>query len=108
MAVFAISYDSVDVLRAFTEKYGISYPLLSDEGSRIMRQLGLLNEHLAEQSAYYGIQLREHHAGTPYPGTFVLDERGVIVEKRFEQSYRVRPTAVSLVETIARGDSSLD
>lgn len=35
----------------------------------------------------------------PYPGSFVLDEDGVIIEKRFEQSYRVRPQAADLLET---------
>jgi DsbC/DsbD-like thiol-disulfide interchange protein len=36
--------------------------------------------------------------GVPYPGVFMLDRAGVVVEKRFEQSYRVRPTAASLLE----------
>ena len=35
----------------------------------------------------------------PYPGSFVLDNDGVIVEKRFEQSYRVRPQAADLLES---------
>ena len=37
--------------------------------------------------------MRDEQLGVAYPGTFVLDEDGVIVEKHFEQSYRVRPTA---------------
>ena len=44
------------------------------------------------------MQVKEHHRGIPYPGLFVLDENGVVVEKRFEQSYRVRPPAVSFLE----------
>ncbi len=93
VALFAVSYDSVDTLAAFAEQRGISYPLLSDEGSHTIRALGLLNEHLAEQHAVYGITTREEQQGVAYPGTFVLDEEGLIVEKHFEQSYRVRPTA---------------
>jgi cytochrome c biogenesis DsbD-like protein len=34
----------------------------------------------------------------PYPGVFILDELGIVVDKRFEQSYRTRPTAVSVLE----------
>jgi hypothetical protein len=98
VAVFAISYDPVPVLAGFAEKRGITYTLLSDEGSHAIRRLGLLNEHLEEQHAHYGVQTKEHHLGVPYPGTFVLDEDGVIVEKNFEQSYRVRPPAVSFLE----------
>jgi peroxiredoxin len=93
VAVFAISYDSVEVLAAFAEKRGITFPLLSDVGSETIRALGLLNEHLAEQHAFYGVQTRDEQFGVPYPGTFVLDETGVITAKHFEQSYRVRPTA---------------
>ena len=98
VALFGLSYDAVSVLAAFAEKRGITFPLLSDEGSHTIRALGLLNQHVAEQHAFYGIQMRDEHQGIPYPGTFVLDEDGVITEKRFEQSYRVRPTASLFAE----------
>src|SRR5207248_7011642 len=105
VAIFAISYDSAAVLAAFAEKRGITYSLLSDEGSHTIRALGLLNEqHLVQQHASYGIQTRDDQMGVAYPGTFVLDERGVISEKHFEQSYRVRPTA-RMFEEYARGTS---
>ena len=41
---FAISYDAVDVLATFATKQHITYTLLSDEGSTIIRALGLFNE----------------------------------------------------------------
>lgn len=105
VAILAISYDSVEVLAAFAEKRGITYPLLSDEGSHTIRALGLLNEqHLVEQHAFYGIQTRDEQRGVAYPGTFVLDERGVVSERHFEQSYRVRPTA-RMFEEYALGTS---
>ena len=105
VAIFAISYDSPEVLAAFAEKRGITYPLLSDEGSHTIRALGLLNEqHLVEQHAFYGIQTRDEQRGVAYPGTFVLDEGGIISEKHFEQSYRVRPTA-RIFEEYALGTS---
>jgi len=105
VAIFAISYDSLEVLAAFADKRGVTYPLLSDEGSHTIRALGLLNEqHLVEQHAFYGIQTRDEQRGVAYPGTFVLDERGIISEKHFEQSYRVRPTA-RIFEEYALGTS---
>ncbi len=107
VAVFAISYEPVSAMAAFAAKHGITYTLLSDEGSKVIRALGLLNQYVAEQHAYYGIQVQERHQGIPYPGAFVLDANGVIVEKRFEQSYRLRPTAVSLLETAFGGKSSV-
>lgn len=99
-ATFAISYDSVETLASFAEKHGITYPLLSDTGSRAIRDLGLYNRHVYEQHGDYGIQPRDEHQGVAYPGTFVLDEDGVIVAKRFEQSYRVRPTGNALLERV--------
>lgn len=98
IAVFAISYDAVDVLRAFTDKHGITYPLLSDEGSAVIRRLGLLNHHLAEQQAAYGVEVRPQQHGVPYPGSFLLDEQGIVVQKRFAQSYRERETATGILE----------
>jgi DsbC/DsbD-like thiol-disulfide interchange protein len=47
----------------------------------------------------YGLTARENQIGIPYPGSFVLNEEGVIVDKRFEQSYRVRPQAADLLES---------
>jgi len=98
IAVFAISYDSPAVLGAFAEKYGIRYPLLADEGSVAIRRLGMLNERVAEHHAFYGVPMRDDVYGVPYPGVFVLDEQGTVVERRFEDSYRVRETAVGLLE----------
>jgi hypothetical protein len=89
------------VLAAFAGKHGIAYSLLSDAGSHVIRALGLYNEHLAEQAAHYGLQAREHQFGVPYPGVFVLDEDGTVVDKRFEQSYRVRPSGAALVDDLA-------
>ncbi|MGI9147825.1 MAG: protein-disulfide reductase DsbD domain-containing protein [Chloroflexota bacterium] len=37
-----------------------------------------------------------------YPGMFLLDEHGVVVNKQFEQNYRVRPTA-RIMEEFALG-----
>lgn len=98
IAVFAISYDAVDVLHGFADTHGITYSLLSDEGSQVMRDLGVLNEHVYEQHAAYGIPKQDRHWGVPYPGVFLLDEHGRVLHKRFQQSYRERETGVGLLE----------
>jgi hypothetical protein len=96
--VFAISYDSRDLLARFSDRYGITLPLLSDEGSRVIRALGIENRHAFAQHAASGATIGEHLIGTPYPGTFVLNENGIVVEKRFYLSYRERETGRGLVE----------
>lgn len=98
IAVFAISYDPVDALAVFAEKYGITYHLLADEGSVVIERLGLLNTQVQEHHAFYGIPSRDMVVGVPYPGAFILDEQGVIVDKRFHSSYRERETGSGLLE----------
>ena len=86
------------MLHSFADKHGITYTLLSDEGSKVIRQLGLLNEHVYEHHAAYGIPKQDRHWGVPYPGTFLLDEQGRVLQKRFQQSYRERETGVGILE----------
>lgn len=96
--MFGVSYDAVDVLATFAEKYGVRFTLLSDVGSKVIRELGLFNEHVYEHGAAYGIAKRDRHWGVPYPGIFVLDERGIVIDKRFWQSYRERETGTGILE----------
>ncbi len=86
------------MLDRFAQRFGIEYSLLSDEGSRTINRLGLLNQHIAQQHTAFGVTVRENHFGVPYPGTFVLDEAGVVRDRWFEQSYRVRPTPTAFLE----------
>lgn len=97
VALFAISYDAVDILAAFAAEHDITYPLLSDEGSRVMRELGLINERVQDDHAVYGIKPNPRHVDLPYPGVFVLNGDGVITDKRFHDSYRERETGRGLV-----------
>ena len=90
------------VLRAFADKQAIGFPLLSDEGSHVMRRLGLLNERVQEDHAAYGIKPDPRHTNLPYPGVFVLDEAGTIVAKRFHESYRERDTGAALLAQTLR------
>ncbi len=68
--------------------------------------LGLRNEHLAEYAAYFGVRPNDNHYGVPYPGSFILDERGVVVEKWFEPHHRFRPSPVAQLEQSFAGRSS--
>jgi hypothetical protein len=89
-ALYAVSYDSVEVLSGFAQKYGITYPLLSDEGSKVIRELGILNEDAA--APVFGI---------PHPGTFVLNPDGTVRGKHFYPSYRERDNGVGVLEHLA-------
>lgn len=100
VAVYAISYDPVETLERFSEVHGISYPLLSDVGSETITALGVLNVTVEQERAAYNRPMEDRHRGIPYPGTFFLDESGVVVDKRFEQSHRIRPTGTRLLKQL--------
>jgi hypothetical protein len=89
----------VDVLARFAAAHGVTFPLLSDEGSKVIRGLGRLDEQVYEHHAAFGVTDREDRFwGVPYPGEFLLDERGVVTQKRFRKNYRERETSQAILE----------
>jgi AhpC/TSA family/Disulphide bond corrector protein DsbC len=88
VGIAAVSYDSVAILHNFAERRAIHFPLLSDADSKIIRSAGLLNETIPRQSPFFGI---------PNPGTFILDAKGVIKAKYFEEDFRERFTAAGIL-----------
>lgn len=85
----AISYDSEKILKFFADRHHITYPLLSDPGSKIIESYGVLN---AEAT---GMQ-----KGFARPGYFFIDSSGVIREKFFEAKYRERLTGNSIISKL--------
>lgn len=89
--LYAISYDDTTVLAEFSEKYEIEYTLLSDIDSEVIRSYGILNERVRPgDGPLYGI---------PYPGTYVVDEDGVVVEKFFHDSYKKRESGSTILDS---------
>ena len=84
----AISYDAVPVLTTFAEKRKITFPLLSDPNSKTIRAYGLLNQEVKGTRS----------DGVPYPGTFLLDQNGVIRAKLFHEGFRERHSADDLIK----------
>lgn len=97
VAVLAISYDPVDVLAAFAEQHGVAYPLLADQGSVVIEALGLLNTQIVEERAFWGKPVEDRHRGLPFPGTFMLDRDGVVTDKVFARSHRIRHGGATLL-----------
>lgn len=99
-----MSYDPVATLARFAHEHGVTFPLLSDEDSQVIARLGLLNEHIEAMQAYVNRPVETKHAGLPYPGTFILDNHGIVTDKQFEVAHRVRPSGLSLLEDLGGGD----
>jgi hypothetical protein len=88
LGVAAISYDSAAVLRNFSERRGITFPLLSDSSSKTIAAFGILNEEVPPGTPFRGI---------PYPGTFIVDANGRVVAKYFEEDFTQRYTASDIL-----------
>ena len=97
LAVAAVSYDPVPVLADFAARRGIAFPLLSDPGSLTIKKYGLFNTTVPESN--------QQTYGIPFPGTFMLNERGVVTSRFFEQAYQERNTVASM---LARLGSRVD
>jgi AhpC/TSA family protein/cytochrome c biogenesis DsbD-like protein len=83
LGVVAISYDSRQILQNFSNRMKIGFPLLSDEGSVVIRSFGILNTTVTR-----GVL----DDGVPYPGIFIVDASGKVTAKYFEEKYQERFT----------------
>ena len=91
--VATVSYDDVDALAKFSDRYKITYPLLSDSGSEIIKSFGILNTEKQEGEFGYGI---------PHPGVFVIYPDKKIGVKYFEEGYKERPDLDVILEDLAQ------
>ena len=94
LGLIAVSYDAPETLKKFADSRGITFPLISDTGSAIIRRFGLLNETVDPKSRTYGI---------PHPGTFVVDRKGIVRSRFFEDAYQERYTAATILSTLGGG-----
>ena len=85
----AISYDSTSILKRFAAKSAITYPLLSDAGSKTIDAYGIRNKEAPER-----------WSGIPYPGTFIVGTNGAIRAKIFLEGYKERHAVAALVEAL--------
>ena len=85
--VVGISYDDTKVLKTFSDRMKIAFPLLSDPGSKTIDAYHIRNEAAKGKAE-----------GVPHPGTFILDRQGVIRAKLFLEGYRDRHTADALIK----------
>ena len=84
-----ISYDLPEALKRAASKHQITFPLLSDEGSKTIDAYGIRNEEATGR-----------FAGIPHPTTFVVDDKGVIRAKLFHEGYKERHTSEELIQAV--------
>lgn len=116
----AVSYDAPAILAAFSRQRGITFPLLSDVGSETIKRFGILNTvamellgpnandpALADEMKKYVsvVGPNPRMAGIAFPGTFILDRRGRVTSRFFEEFYIDRNTSSSIMARLGTGQA---
>lgn len=123
IGIAAVSYDSTEVLADFARRRGITFPLLSDDDSEVITEFGILNtvaeeglgpdadnpEVQADVARYVSVfGASQLIVGTPYPGTFMVDRRGRVTSRFFEEFYRERNTTSNVMLKLGVGVSPIE
>lgn len=118
LGLAAISYDRPEILVAFSKQHGITFPLLSDADSATIKRYGILNLAAewaigpdkddpavkAEVQKYVsGVNPNAFMVGMAFPGTFVLDSRGRVTSRYFQDFYFERNTVSSIMMRLNNG-----
>ena len=109
LGLAAISYDSPEILSAFSRQRGITFPLLSDADSTTIKAFGILTPAVEwglgpdKDDPAVVAQLQklvsgtgrasENQRGMAIPGTFMVDRRGRVTSRHFEELYFDRTTS---------------
>ncbi|MFT5370254.1 MAG: hypothetical protein ACI8V2_005236 [Candidatus Latescibacterota bacterium] len=93
---YAISYDSVETLTVFAEKHNITYPILSDVNSEVIRAFDIFNHLVPKDHRWYGV---------PFPGTYMVDAKGIVIDKSFYADYGVRDSVARMLQKTFQIDS---
>ena len=89
IGLVGVSYDSPEILRFFTERHSITYPLMPDPKSEIIERFGVLN---ATATGFT--------KGMSYPGFVYVSADGRIQETFFEEDYHTRFTGNNVLTKI--------
>ncbi len=89
--IAALSYDSPEILQTFTAKRHIAFTFLSDPKSEVIDLYKLRDPQYPTGSRAYGV---------PRPIIFILDNKGVIKAKLYEESFKVRPPVTAVISTL--------
>ena len=81
----------MNVLHDFAETYGITFPILADEGSEVIKNFGILNTLIRPEE--------EEHYGIPFPGSYLVETDGLVAGRFFNREYQVRETSATVLRS---------
>ncbi len=89
LGVVTISYDTVDILKSFADRMGgFHYSTLADPDSEIIEAYGIRNPNPEPGSRTDGMA---------FPGIYIVNTDGIVQEKFFHDSHRIRPSAETVL-----------
>ena len=71
----------------------MTYDLLSDVDSAVIKKFGILNTTISADDAQTHPQTKMSFYGIPFPGVYVVDAEGIVTEKFFHRHYATRSSA---------------
>src|SRR5271170_6596143 len=89
IGLLGVSYDSQDILKFFTERHSITYPLIADPQSEIIERFGVLNPTATGFTR-----------GMSYPGFVYVSPDGRVQETFFEEDFHTRFTGNNVLTKI--------
>jgi peroxiredoxin len=112
LGLATVSYDPVETLAVFGKQHNITFPMLSDKGSAVIKRFGILNpvpewalgpdkdnpDVQADIRKYVSVvRPNAGMIGIAFPGTFILDAQGRVKQRFFEDFYIERNTVSNLL-----------
>ncbi len=91
--MYGVSYDAQKHLKQFADGHGVTYDLLSDVDSAVIKSFGILNTTIEPDNPVLNRATERGFYGVPFPGVYVTDENGVVTEKFFHRHYATRTSA---------------
>lgn len=109
-SLFAISAQTVEITRSFASEVPLKFQVLSDKGSRVARQYGLvykLNDDYSQALSSLGVDLKGDQGGgddyrdeLPIPATYIVAPSGKIVYAFIDADFTKRASPAELIDIL--------
>lgn len=103
--LIAVTPEKPENISKTIEKTKASYPVLFDDGLKIMKSYDVafaVDPKVIEKYKGYGIDFSEvngnNGAQLPVPAVYIINKKGVIIYKFFDTDYRKRPAVKDILD----------
>lgn len=105
--LIAVTPEKPENINKTIEKTKAAYPVLFDEGLKIMKSYDVafaVDAKTIEKYKGYGIDFNEANgnngANLPVPAVYIINKKGEIIYKYFDADYRKRPSVKDLLDQL--------